>query len=73
MIGIEGVAHPERVRGHPDADRERTARAELVVTGRHELEEQEEAQHMEAADDQRHAGDAPPLASRERLGDPMPE
>ena len=34
VVGVEGVAHPERVGGDADPDRERSRRSEAVVWGR---------------------------------------
>ena len=50
MVGVEGVAHAERVGGEADAGREGAAGAEAEVVRDDDPEEQPEADHVQADD-----------------------
>ena len=71
VIGIEGVAHPERVGRDADADAE-DAGAELEVLRRDEPEQQSEADDVQGDDDEREHSGAPPFGGRERARQPRP-
>ena len=53
VVGVEGVAQPERVGGDADPEPEDPARPEAVVVGHHHGEQDEEADHVQPADHRR--------------------
>ena len=63
VVGVERVAHPERVRGDPDPDRERPRRTEAVVVGNDEREQHREPEHVQPGDRREHQHQRPPLAA----------
>ena len=58
VVGVEGVAQPERVGGDPHARGRRRRRAEAIVVRDDEREQEEEADDVQAEDDRRRAGRA---------------
>ena len=69
MIGVEGVAHAERVGGEPDAGGEGAAGAEAEVVRDDDPEEQPEADDMQADDRGGQAARAAHSAGLERAAD----
>ena len=70
VVGVEGVAQAERVRGDAEPDAEHAARAERVLLGRDDGDQQEEADRVEPDDDRRQPGRASPLGRGERPSGP---
>src|SRR4029077_10377602 len=71
VVGVERVAHAERVRRDADTDSE-DSRAELQMLWSDEAEQQAEADDMQREDDERQYPRAPPLGRRERAAKPRP-
>ena len=72
VVGVEGVAHAERVGGDADADAERAAAAEAEMGRDDEAEEQPEADDVQAEDHEREHAGAPPLRGSQRALDLLP-
>ena len=71
MVGVEGVAHAERVSEYPGPDAEdRPPRAGLVKMVRHCGEQQRETEDVQSNDRARHRTHARPLPRREGVADP---
>ena len=71
VVGVEGVAHPERVGRDADPDAEDAA-SQSQVLRRDEAEQQAEADDVEGNDHEGEPGSAPPLGRRERARDADP-
>lgn len=72
VVGVEGVPHTKRVRGHPKADPERLG-TDLVVPRHHEQEQDAERHHVQRGDHSQKTGGtdgvlAPPTKSGGHLG-----
>ena len=65
VVGVEGVAQPERVGREPDPRRERATGPEAEVVRDDEAEEQPEADDVQADDGRREAAGARPLGRGE--------
>jgi hypothetical protein len=72
VIRVEGVTHSERVGRDAGPDREGARRVEAVVMRRHEREQHEEADRVQAEHHARHARDGPPLVAGEALAQATP-
>ena len=69
MVGVEGVAHAQRVGGEADAGGEGAAGAEAEVVRDDEAEEQAEADDVQADDRRGQAAGARPLGRGEGAAD----
>ena len=70
VVGVEGVAEPERVGGHADPDRERARRAQAVVVRRDQPDQHKEAEHVQTGDDEDHQDQRPPVSAVQRCPEP---
>ena len=70
-VGVEGMAHAERVGGDPHAEPEHAAGAQRQVLRHHERDEHEEPHHVQRHDDEREGAGAAPLGGRQRRPDPL--
>jgi hypothetical protein len=65
VVGVEGVAHAERVREDPGADAEHTLGAKAVVVHRRD-DDQRPADDVQESDEAEHGVEATPFTGRER-------
>ena len=72
VVGVEGVAQPQRVGRDPHPETEHAAGTEAVVVRHYDRQQQEEADDVQADDDRGEHRRSPPLRRRQRRSDAPP-